>query len=100
MLVRDDFGIGWCFLRRLQVFGDGLIRVNPDALSVSLHVGLVEDSTGKQVELFVLQRLQKPPADFGRCDNLLQRDAAHLPLLSQMLAKGAHGGMIAAAVSI
>lgn len=87
MLMRNYFVVGWRLLGSFQVLGYSLIFIEPHALGISADVRFIEDASGKQIELFIFQRLQQTASNLRRGDNFLKRNASQLSLLTQMFAK-------------
>jgi len=85
--MRDHFVVRWRLLGGFQVLGYSLIFIESHALGVSADIGSVEDASRKQIELFILQRLQKTASNLCRGDNFFKRNASQLSLLTQMFAK-------------
>ncbi len=90
VLLRDDAGVGSSLASGLLVFGNRLLLVEPDTFRISADVRAVEDAAGKLLELLVFQRLQVAAADLGGGDDLVEGDAAHLPLAPQVFAERTH----------
>ena len=87
MLVCDDAGIGRSFVSGLQILGYSFVFVHPDALGIGANIGLVEDPTREQFELFFFESDEQAASDLGGGDDLIEGNTAHLALPTQMLAK-------------
>ena len=87
VLLRDDACIGRSLVGGLQILGYSFVFVDANTLGVGTDIGLVEDASREKFELLFLKGDQQTASDFGGGDDLVEGDAAHLALPTQMLAK-------------
>lgn len=77
--------------QRDEVVGDGFFFVEADLAGVGAHEALIEDATGKLVEVFVLESAQHAGADLGGAGDSLERNAALLALIAKFFSERSQG---------
>jgi hypothetical protein len=70
-----------------QISGDRFVFVDSHTLGISADIGFVEDASGEQIKLFFFESQKQTASYLRRGDNLFQRDAPRLSLLTQMFAE-------------
>jgi hypothetical protein len=75
-----------------QVFGDRFFGIKAQGLRVGADETLVEDATGKNVETFLFDGFQHTRADLGDVGNVIESQAAPLPLLAKFFSEPYHRG--------
>jgi len=73
-----------------EVVVDGIFGIEAEVLGVSADESFIEDSTGKQVEVFLFDRLQHARADFGDAGNVVEREFFFLARLAKFFSELAH----------
>ena len=74
-----------------EIVVDGFFVVQSEMLGVGANESLVEDASGKAVEVFFFDGLEHARADLGDVGNVIERDAFLLALLAEFISEGAHG---------
>src|SRR5690242_16065491 len=69
------------------IIRDCLLFIDPDETGVGANKALVEDTPRQRREVFALQSLKVAPGYFGGFGYLVERDAPHLALAFQLVAK-------------
>jgi hypothetical protein len=73
-----------------EIVGHGFLFVEPDLPGVGADETLIEDATGKLVEVFVFEGAQHAGADLRGVGDGIQLDAALLALFAKFFSEGAH----------
>ncbi len=73
-----------------EVVVDGILGIEAEVLGVCADKSFIEDSAGKQVEVFLFDRLQHARADLGYIGNVVEREFSLLARFTEFFAKLAH----------
>jgi hypothetical protein len=76
-----------------EVIGYCLIFVQANLAGVGADESLIEDASGKLIEMLIFNRAQHAGADFCRGGNGFERDAAQLALPAKIVPKRTQGGL-------
>ena len=79
-----------CVMRGLQVVGNRLLLIDADVLGVGANISLVEDTAGKEIELFLFQGAEQASSNLCRGSDFVERDGTHLALATQAFAESSH----------
>ena len=88
--IPDFVGVHLGLAQASQIVGDGVFVVEAEVLGVGANESFVEDSTGKLVEVLLLDGLEHARADFGDVGNVIERDALGLARLAKFVSEMAH----------
>ena len=74
-----------------EVVGDRFFVVEAEMLGVSANESLIENATGKQVEVFFFDGLQHARADFGDAGDVAERELFRFAGFAEFVAECGHG---------
>ena len=88
--VPSIMGIDLRLAQAREVVVDGIFGIEAEVLGVRADKSFIKDSAGKQVEVFLFDRLQHARADLGYVGNVVERELFLLARLAEFFAKLAH----------
>ena len=88
--IPSDVGVDLSLAQAGQVVVDGILGIEAEVLGVGADESFVEDSAGKQFEVFLFDGLQHAGADLGDVGNVVERELFLLARFAKFVAELAH----------